>query len=206
MKDLQALYAYFRHYLTARVDAVTAKVRRAVVWAIVGIVAGLADAAAVVTAVVLLLQGIANGLAVLFGAIWAGQLVTGIGLLVLIALGLAGAAYSMIHSSAVKTREKEYPWAAVGVAAAAGFVAATAVTSQGPHKADYGEEPRRRRRAGRRSASERRSNRMGWLWNRLYDLIKTAITTAVASSIHSAAQAPAGADGRARSADEVRHA
>src|SRR4051794_7065410 len=69
-------------YAEATADRVKLTVRQAAVRAALGCLALLAGAAVVVTAAVLMLNGIAGGIGALIGnRLWAGQLITGLGLL-----------------------------------------------------------------------------------------------------------------------------
>ncbi len=82
------LKAYAAHYLAARIDLVKLSIRRAVIFAVMGVLGLIALIAVVVTAVVLALNGLALGLTALFrGHAWAGYLVAGILVLGLLGLG-----------------------------------------------------------------------------------------------------------------------
>jgi hypothetical protein len=97
MKRLQRrmaeLYEYFSYFLSAKVDGLKASATQAVIWGAVGLI-GLAAVAgvAVTLSVVLtlyLFQGLAGGLAALFGGrLWLGELV--LGALFVLALGVGG--------------------------------------------------------------------------------------------------------------------
>ena len=79
---------YAAYYVKARVDRIKVVARNVAVMAALGVVALVAAGALVVTAVVLLCQGIALGLANLFGGrLWLGDLVTAILLLGAIGAG-----------------------------------------------------------------------------------------------------------------------
>jgi hypothetical protein len=95
------------HYRAARGDAMSAKVKRLAVWGAVGLIGLFAGIAAVVVAVYLALDGIALGLAALFGRPWVGELVTGLGVLLLAGLGLwIGLRYWMNLS--LRTAKEKY--------------------------------------------------------------------------------------------------
>jgi hypothetical protein len=86
-QDLAALQAYVLHYLSARSDAVSARVKKTVVWAALGLAAGVAALTALVVAVALVLGGAAEGIATaLGGRAWAGNLIVGGAVLILMAL------------------------------------------------------------------------------------------------------------------------
>lgn len=79
---LQEFKEYASYYLAARADLVRSKVRKFVVFALLGIVAAIVGVTALVVAVVLVLLGIAGGLGELItNRPWAGSLVTGLVLL-----------------------------------------------------------------------------------------------------------------------------
>ncbi len=103
-RDLSSLQAYAAHYLAARSDALMAKVKRAAVWALLGIAGLLVATAALVVAVVLVLVGISNALAELWDRVWAGQVVTGAAALVLAGLGVWLAVQYWFNLSRRKTR------------------------------------------------------------------------------------------------------
>jgi hypothetical protein len=72
-------------YVAARVDLLKSKVSRAAEGAVIGVVAGIIGLAVIATAAVLTVVGIAGGIAqALDGSAWAGNLLTGGGLLVLL--------------------------------------------------------------------------------------------------------------------------
>jgi len=76
-------------YIAARVDQVKSKVSRTAEGALVGAVAGVVGIAVLATAAVLLITGIAGALAhALDGNVWAGNLLTGFGILLLLGAGL----------------------------------------------------------------------------------------------------------------------
>lgn len=87
LDDLRTLGRQAGSYLAASSDAVALRIRRLLIWAIVGCVGAIAGIAMVVVAVSLLLHGIADGLGLLVGA-WAGALLTGLVVLSAIALSL----------------------------------------------------------------------------------------------------------------------
>jgi hypothetical protein len=81
------LKEYASHFIAAKVDGLKLSVRKAVIFAGLGLVAVLAAATVVITAVVLLLAGSAQALGVLLGGrAWAGNLL--VGSIVLVAVGL----------------------------------------------------------------------------------------------------------------------
>jgi ABC-type multidrug transport system fused ATPase/permease subunit len=111
LKNLAALAEYFSYYLAVRADGLRLRVRRAVAWAIVAVIALLTACTALAVAVVLLLAGMANGLAALCGGrLWAGQLL--VGFIVLFGAGLAIAIGSarQIQASLRQTKDKYEQW------------------------------------------------------------------------------------------------
>lgn len=86
-QDLAALQGYVLHYLAARSEAVTARIKKTVLWAVLGLAGGVAALTALVVAVVLVLGGAADGIAsALGGRAWAGELIVGGVVLFVIAL------------------------------------------------------------------------------------------------------------------------
>jgi hypothetical protein len=104
VRHLSELREYVAHYWTVQKDSAKAKVRRAVLWAILGIVAGATAITLMATASALALIGLADALGVLFGdRFWAGKLVVGLGLILLAFAGLALAMYGWSRSSRAHT-------------------------------------------------------------------------------------------------------
>jgi hypothetical protein len=85
---LEEVADYFAYYLDSRIDALKLAVKRRIILGVMVAVAALAGTGAIVTAVVLLCEGICDGLSVLLGRRWAGELATGV--LLLGALALVG--------------------------------------------------------------------------------------------------------------------
>jgi len=83
---LEELADYFAYYLTSRIDAIKLSIRWRIIWGSLMGVAVLAGAGAIVMAVVLLCEGISDGLSVILGRRWAGELATGVLLLGFVAL------------------------------------------------------------------------------------------------------------------------
>lgn len=98
---------YVSFYIATKTDALKLTVRKAIFFAVVGILALLVAAGAVVTAVVMLLSGLARGLgAALGGRLWAGDLIVGFGVLAIIAVGAWIGASAMTGASRRRTVEK----------------------------------------------------------------------------------------------------
>jgi hypothetical protein len=120
LSNLAALRSYAEHYLSARVDALKHRVRGAVLALVLGALGLLAAAAALVTAVVLTLRGVAAGLTALLGGRgWAGDLLTGAGILIGTGLGVYFLVRGWIGSSRRKMvhkyeRQREHERDAVG--------------------------------------------------------------------------------------------
>ena len=98
-RDLAALRMYVSHYLAARSDKFKARVRVALIRGALGLVAAAVAATALIVAIVLLGLGVAHGLAVLLGSVWAGELLAGGGFLIVMAVGVwAGLGFLRIRS------------------------------------------------------------------------------------------------------------
>jgi hypothetical protein len=99
-QDIELILAYVAHYLAARTDAVKVKIRRAIFWIVAAILVLVATIAAVITGVILIFSGIADAMASVFGdRAWAGNLTTGILMLVIIALTTYGGMNSLLKYS-----------------------------------------------------------------------------------------------------------
>lgn len=87
--QLEELGDYARLYASAKKDALSSSLRRAALWAAVGLVAGSIAVTSVIAATVLALLGLAQLLGEALGERpWAGYLITGGGLLLLLASGM----------------------------------------------------------------------------------------------------------------------
>jgi len=81
------LSAYASHFVSAKLDAFKLSGRNVAIWAVLGVFAGVVLITMIVVAVVLFLLGCAAGLGVALGGMpWLGQIVVGLGLLVLFAV------------------------------------------------------------------------------------------------------------------------
>ncbi len=91
---LREIKAYALYYISTKLDAVRVSVRRAVVYAIVGAIAGVAGITLIVMAVVLAMQGLAElinwALHFAYAGLspWIGPLIVGLGLLAALGIGL----------------------------------------------------------------------------------------------------------------------
>ncbi|MGH7215535.1 MAG: phage holin family protein [Tepidisphaeraceae bacterium] len=81
------LKEYASYYASAKVDGVKASLRRLLVYAALGVVAGLAGAALAVTACVLTLVGLARLINSAAQSAWLGQLLVGLGVLLIMGVG-----------------------------------------------------------------------------------------------------------------------
>ena len=79
---------YASYYFSTKTDALKSKLTWLAIYAALGIVGVIVGLAVVATAGVLLVRGIAHGLGAAFGRPWLGELVTGLGLLLLLGLGI----------------------------------------------------------------------------------------------------------------------
>lgn len=85
-QQIGELSAYASHFVSAKMDEFKLSGRNIAVWAIMGALGGVVLISMIVVAVVLLLIGCAAGLGVALGDTpWLGQIVVGLGLLVLFA-------------------------------------------------------------------------------------------------------------------------
>ena len=79
---------YAGYYAETKTDALKVKATTLAVYAALGVVGAVVGLAALATAGVFLVSGLAKGLTALFGGqAWLGELVTGLGLLVLLGVG-----------------------------------------------------------------------------------------------------------------------
>jgi hypothetical protein len=95
---------------------------------------------------------------------------------------------------------REHPWAAVGVASLAGFLAATAVIRAPETEAEArrDRQPREAHENGQPRATA--ASGLGWLMVPLFDLLKTSVEKYVAGAVQSGSQAFAEADASRSSA------
>jgi len=102
--DLTRLWMYLGHYLAARSDTIKARIRLALVRAALGLIAAAVGATALVVAVVLVALGVAHGLAVFLGSLWAGELLAGGGFLIL----MAGGAWAGVRFLQARSRKRTW--------------------------------------------------------------------------------------------------
>jgi hypothetical protein len=101
--DLQEVIEYANLFVSARKDMIRASMRSLVWKAALGAVAGIAGATIIIVATIYVLNGVADGVGLLFGEhVWLGRLVTGLTVLLVIAL----AAFVGIKSLTRKARER----------------------------------------------------------------------------------------------------
>lgn len=90
-RQLEELGEYARLYASAKKDGIIATIRGAVLWAIVGLTAAAIGLSVLVTAAVLTMLGLAQLIGeALDGQLWAGYLIAGGGLLLLVLAVLVG--------------------------------------------------------------------------------------------------------------------
>ena len=78
------LYAYVSHFIQAQLDLLKVSGRQAALWAVIGILGAIVAVSALVMAVILFLTGLSSGVgAAVGGVLWLGQLIVGLGLLIL---------------------------------------------------------------------------------------------------------------------------
>jgi lysylphosphatidylglycerol synthetase-like protein (DUF2156 family) len=105
-RDLGALRAYFLHYVAARSGSVSARIKRGILLAGLGIVGLFAGLTAIAVAVGLAIFGIAHGLAEAFGGrLWLGELAAGLGVLILFGLAASLAIRYWLNLSLRKAKE-----------------------------------------------------------------------------------------------------
>jgi hypothetical protein len=86
--QLEELADYARLYVSAKKDAITCSLRRAAVWAAIGVVAASVAVTTVITSTVLTMIGLSQLIGEALGdRPWAGYLITGGGLILLLAVG-----------------------------------------------------------------------------------------------------------------------
>jgi hypothetical protein len=93
------------HYLRARADQISSRVRSILFWAIAGIIGLILAVAFLVTSVVLVLHGIAAGLARAGLQPWAAELTTGVVCIAVVAVGLA--IVSVTQRSAARRKRRD---------------------------------------------------------------------------------------------------
>ncbi len=103
---ISELIDYFFYYISARIDTLKFAVKRRIFIASWIAIAVLAGAGAIITAVALLCEGVCDGLSVLFGHRWAGELATGTMLILVVAGGGYGAVWYLIRQSHLKSMAK----------------------------------------------------------------------------------------------------
>ena len=98
---------YASYYLAAKLDGYKSSAKSAVLYAVLGLLAGVAGIAIIATAAALFVHGIAEALTVLFnGRMWLADLVTGIVLLGLILGGTYFVVAKMIGKSLAASKAK----------------------------------------------------------------------------------------------------
>jgi hypothetical protein len=105
LRHLSELQMLAGHYVRARADQITARVRRLVFWAVAAMVGLIIAVAFLVTAVVLVLRGIAAGLILLGLQPWAADLITG--LVCIVAVGSSIAFVSLSQKSAARRKRRD---------------------------------------------------------------------------------------------------
>jgi hypothetical protein len=102
------LRAYFSHFANAKIDELKSSGRHIALWIIMGCVGAVALITMIMVAVVLLLTGLATGLGMALGnTLWLGQVMVGLGLLILCAL-VALLGCRRVHSRARTERVQDY--------------------------------------------------------------------------------------------------
>jgi hypothetical protein len=94
---------YLAYYLITRLDALKFAVKRRLLTGALGLIAVLAAAGTIITAVCLLCEGISDGLSVLFGHRWLGEIVTGVLLLGGVAIAGWISVERLVHGPHLRT-------------------------------------------------------------------------------------------------------
>jgi hypothetical protein len=107
-QQFSALCAYCLHFVNAKVDQLKMSGRHIALWVLVGCMGAIGLITMLIVAVVLLLTGLATGLGMaLGGTLWLGQVIVGLGLLILFAMGtLLGC--RRVHSRARAEKVQDY--------------------------------------------------------------------------------------------------
>jgi uncharacterized membrane protein len=102
------LYAYFSHFINAKIDELKLSGRHLAIWAIIASLGVVGVVTTIIVAVVLLFTGLATGLGMAVGkAPWLGQIMVGLGLLVVFATAtLLGC--RRVHSRARTKKVQHY--------------------------------------------------------------------------------------------------
>jgi hypothetical protein len=101
-RQYEELLEYVRFYLAARVDTIRAALRRTALSLVIGTLALFVACAALATCTVIGILGIANLIGQLLGdRLWAGYLITGFGVLLIVGLAL------LLFSSSLKRTSRE---------------------------------------------------------------------------------------------------
>lgn len=101
------LREYATHYLSSRADMLRLRARRIGVTLVLGVVGGILAVVALSTAVVYVLRGVAGGVGELLGGrVWAGDLLTGLGILAMVAAAAYISLPRWMNTSRRKTVEK----------------------------------------------------------------------------------------------------
>jgi hypothetical protein len=107
LEHLAALRGHVDHYVQATADSLRLTARQIVVRIALGCLASTVGIAALVTATVLVLNGAAGGIAAaLNGRMWAGQLIVGLSLLLLVAVACWLGVRQLTKTSRSKTIDK----------------------------------------------------------------------------------------------------
>jgi len=102
------LYAYFSHFIRAQIDALKLSGRQIILWAAVGSLGVVLVVSALVMGVVLFLSGLAAGVGTAVGgAMWLGQIIVGLGFLILFGIVLL-LGWSRLQSRSRSQKVQDY--------------------------------------------------------------------------------------------------
>jgi hypothetical protein len=105
--QISELRAYAVHYISAKADQIRLTIRKAGIYAVLGIIGLMAGAALVMTAVVLLCVGLAGALSAWIGTgIWAGSLIVGGFVMLVLGAGIGWLLWWFPRASRARTVQK----------------------------------------------------------------------------------------------------
>lgn len=102
--QVRELRDYAAQYLSAKADGIKVKARKAVVLGVLGLLALIVGAVVLITAASLMVIGLAELIgSALGGRMWAGNLIVGVGILVMLGIGAWWGVRKLFNSSAAST-------------------------------------------------------------------------------------------------------
>jgi hypothetical protein len=104
--NLTELLEYGSHFVTARADRLRLAIRKAVLWSVAGLLGAIALVTLIVVSVAHLMSGLAQGLGSALDAPWAGSVIVGGAMIVLLGLVIWRVARSILVRSRKRTVSK----------------------------------------------------------------------------------------------------